>query len=244
VELVGRNPDVIVTAGINAAVAAKRATSTIPIVTATGADLVSLGLVASLRHPGGNVTGMTSITSDLAGKRVELAKTLTPRATRIGILWDDRNPASHLIVRETEAAAGTAGVTLQRAPVRTPADLDRAFAGVARERAGALLIVQSPMFFAHLNRLAQLATRHRLPTIVGSREYAEAGGLVSYGTDYPELFRRAAVFVDKVLKGAKPGDLPVEQPTKFELIVNMKTAKALGVTVPPSLLELADHVIR
>jgi putative tryptophan/tyrosine transport system substrate-binding protein len=212
-------------------------------VTATGADLVALGLVASLRQPGSNVTGMMSITSDLAGKRLELARTVAPRAFRIAILWDDKNPASRLIARETDTAAGTAGVTLQRVPLRAQAELEATFLRVARDRAGVLIIVQSPMFFAHLKRLAQLAMKHRLPTVVGSREYADAGALASYGTDYPDLFRRAAMFVDKILKGANPGELPVEQPTKFELVINLKTAKALGLTMPPSLLLLADRVI-
>jgi ABC-type uncharacterized transport system substrate-binding protein len=243
-ELVGLKVDLIVTGGTNAAVAAKRATSTIPIVTATGADPVAVGVAASLRQPGGNVTGVTSITSELAGKRLEILRTVAPGASRIAILWDERNAASRLAVDGTEAAAKTANVTIRSVPVRSPAEIEAAFATVDRDRAGALGIVPSPMFFSHRKRFAELALKHRLPTVVGSREYVEAGGLVSYSPDYPDLFRRAATFVDKILKGARPADLPIEQPTKFELVINLKTAKALGLTIPPSLLGRADEVIQ
>jgi putative ABC transport system substrate-binding protein len=243
-ELVGLKVDLIVTGGTNAAVAAKRATSTIPIVTATGADPVAVGVAASLRQPGGNVTGVTSITSELAGKRFEILRTVAPGASRIAILWDERNAASRLAVDGTEAAAKTANVTIRNVPVHSPAEIEAAFATVDRDRAGALSIVPSPMFFSHRKRFAELALKHRLPTVVGSREYVEAGGLVSYSPDYPDLFRRAATFVDKILKGARPADLPIEQPTKFELVINLKTAKALGLTIPPSLLARADEVIQ
>ena len=242
-ELVGLKVDVIVTGGQNAALAAKRATATIPIVTATGTDPVALGLAASLRQPGGNVTGMTSISSELASKRLELLRIVAPRASRIAILWDERNPASRLSVAGTESAAKPAGLTIQSVPVRTPAEIEGAFATLIRDRAGALIIVPSPAIFSHRKRFVELATKHRLPTIVGSREYVEAGGLASYGPDYPDQFRHAAVHVDKILKGAKPADLPVEQPTKFELVINLRTAKALGLTIPPSLLQRADQVI-
>jgi len=242
-ELVGLKVDVIATGGANAAIAAKRATSTIPIVMATSTDPVELGLISGLRQPGGNVTGMTSIQSGLAAKRLELVKIIVPRASRIAILWDETNPGSRLAVHETKAAAGTVGLTIQAVPVRGVATLEAAFATLVRDRPGALDIVPSPMLFSHRQRLAELAMKHRLPTVVGSREYAEAGGLASYGADYPELFRHAATLVDKILKGAKPSDLPVEQPTKFELVINLKTAKALGLTIPPSLLGRADHVI-
>jgi putative ABC transport system substrate-binding protein len=243
-ELVGLKVDLIVTGGSNAAIAVKRATSTIPIVMASGSDPVAVGLVASLQQPGGNVTGMTSINSELAAKRLELLRIVTPRASGIAILWDERNPASRLAVHETEAAAKTAGLTIHSVPARSPAGLEAAFATVVRDRAGALITVASPLLFSHRKRLAELAVKHRLPTLGGSREYVEAGGLASYGTDYPDLFRRAATFVDKILKGAKPGDLPVEQPTKFELVINLKTAKALGLTIPQSLLGRADEVIQ
>jgi putative ABC transport system substrate-binding protein len=243
-ELVGLKVDVIVTGGTNAAVAVKRATSTIPIVTATGSDPVGVGLVASLRQPGGNVTGMTTLNSELAAKRLEFLRIVVPRAARIAILWDESGPGYRLAVQETEAAAKTAGFTIQSVPVRSPAGLEAAFATMVRGRAGALSIVPSPMFFPHLKRLAELAVKHRLPTVVGLREFVEAGGLVGYAADVPDLFRRAATFVDKILKGAKPGDLPVEQPTKFELVINLKTAKALGLTIPHSLLLRTDQVIQ
>jgi len=242
-ELVGLKVDVIVTGGQNAALAAKRATATIPIVTATGIDPVALGLAASLRQPGGNVTGMTSISSELASKRLELLRIVAPRASRIAILWDERNPASRLSVAGTESAAKPAGLTIQSVPVRTPAEIEGAFATLIRDRAGALIIVPSPAIFSHRKRFVELATKHRLPTIVGSREYVEAGGLASYGPDYPDQFRHAANHVDRILKGARPGDLPIEQPTKFELVINLRTAKALGLTIPPSLLQRADQVI-
>jgi putative ABC transport system substrate-binding protein len=242
-ELVGLKVDVIVTGGTNAAVAAKRATATIPIVMVSGSDPAALGLVASLREPGGNVTGMTSISSELAGKRLELLRIVTPRASRIAILWDERDPASRLALDGTEVAAKTAGLTLHSIPVSSSAGFEAGFATVVRGRAGALIVDWSPVFFAHRKRIAELAVKHRLPTVGASREFVEVGGLVGYGPDYSDLSRHAATYVDKILKGAKPGDLPVEQPTKFELVINLKTAKALGLTIPPSLLGRADQVI-
>jgi putative ABC transport system substrate-binding protein len=243
-ELVGLKVDVIVTAASTSALAAKRATATIPIVMATGADPVAVGLVASLRQPGGNVTGMTSINSELAAKRLDLLKTLAPRASRIAMLWDERDAGSRLGVQETEAAAKTAGLTIQTVPVGNASGLEAVFATVVRGGAGALIIISTSRLFSYRKRLAELAVKHRLPTVVGFREFAEAGCLASYGTDYPDLFRRAATFVDKILKGAKAADLPIEQPTKFELVINLKTAKALGLTIPPSLLGRADDVIQ
>ena len=242
--LVSLKVDLIVTGGSNAAVAAKRATSTIPIVMATGSDPVAVGLVTSLRQPGGNVTGMTSINSELAGKRLELLRNVAPRASRIALLWDKRDPGARLGADGTEAAAKTAGLTIHSVPVDSVAGLEAAFATVVRDRAGAVIILSTARLFSYRKRIAELALKHRLPTVVGSREYVEAGGLASYGTDFPDLFRRAAVYVDKILKGAKPADLPVEQPTKFELVINLKTAKALGLTIPPSLLGRADQVIQ
>ncbi len=243
-ELVGLKVDIIVTGGQVAAIAAKRATSTIPIVMGTGSDPVAVGLVASLRQPGGNVTGLTSINSELSGKRLELLTTLAPRASRIAILWDERDPGSRLNVDETEAAAKTAGLTIDRVAVGSAAGLEAAFAAVIRGRAGALIIASTARLFSYRKRIAELAVKHRLPAVAGLREYVEAGSLASYGTDYPDLFRRAAVYVDKILKGAKPGDLPMEQPTKFELVINLKTAKALGLTISQSLLGRADEVIQ
>jgi putative ABC transport system substrate-binding protein len=243
-ELVGLKVDLIVTAGAGAAVAAKRATSTIPIVMATGSDPVATGLVTSLRQPGGNITGLTSINSELAAKRLELLKNVAPRALRIAILWDETDAGSRLGEQETEAAAKTVGLTILSVPVGSTAGLEAAFATMVRGRAGALVVVSTSRLFSHRKRIAELAVKHRLPTVVGYREFVEAGGLASYGTDYPDLFRRAAVYVDKILKGAKPADLPIEQPTKFELVINVKTAKALGLTLPQSLLGRADELIQ
>jgi putative ABC transport system substrate-binding protein len=243
-ELVGLKVDVIVTAATVSALAAKRATGAIPIVMATGADPMAVGLVANLRQPGGNVTGMTTINSELAAKRLELLRIVAPRTSRIAILWDEKGSAFGLAVKDTEAAARRAGVTVQSVPVGSPAEIEAAFATVVRGSAGALSIAPSPMFFSNRKRLADLAVKHRLPTIVALREYAAAGGLISYGADNAGMFRSAAVFVDKILKGAKPADLPMEQPTKFDLVINLKTAKALGLTIPPSLLGRADEVIQ
>jgi putative ABC transport system substrate-binding protein len=243
-ELVGLKVDLIATGGQSAAIAAKRVTSTIPIVMATGSDPVALGIVASLRHPGGNVTGLTSINSELTAKRLDLLRNLAPRASRIAIMWDETDTGSRLGEQEVEAAAKTAGLTIHSVPVGSAAGLDATFAAMVRGRAGALMVVSTARLFSYRKRIAELAVKHRIPSVVGLREYVEAGSLASYGTDYPDLFRRAAVYVDKILKGAKPGDLPVEQPTKFELVINLKTAKALGLTIPPSLLGRADEVIQ
>jgi putative tryptophan/tyrosine transport system substrate-binding protein len=243
-ELVGLKVDLIVTGGQSAAIGAKKATSTIPIVMASGSDPVAVGLVASLRQPGGNVTGMTTINSELAAKRLEFMRIVAPRASRIAILWDERSPGARLTVDGTEAAAKTAGLIIQSVPVGSAAGLEAAFATVVRGRAGALIVVGAAKLFSYRKRIAELAVKHRLATVVSTREYAEAGCLVSYGVDNPDMFRRAAVYVDKIRKGAKPGDLPIEQPTKFELIINLKTAKALGLTIPQSLLARADEVIQ
>jgi ABC-type uncharacterized transport system substrate-binding protein len=243
-ELAGLKVDLIVTAATVSALAAKRATSTIPIVMATGADPMAAGLVANLRQPGGNVTGMTTINSELAAKRLELLRIVAPRASRIAILWDEKGSTFGLAVEDTEAAARRAGFTVHSVPVSGPAEIDAAFATVVRDRARALSIAPSPMFFSNRKRLADLAVKHRLPTVVALREYGVAGGLISYGADDAGMFRGAAVFVDKILKGAKPADLPIEQPTKFELVINLKTAKALGLTIPQSLLQRADEVIQ
>jgi putative tryptophan/tyrosine transport system substrate-binding protein len=243
-ELVAAKVDVLVTAGNPAALAAKQATSSIPIVTANGPDPVELGLAASLARPGGNVTGVTSISSELSAKRLGMLKELIPHVSRMAALWDRAARGSALNVRDTEVAARSLGIALQSVAVRAdPRDYDTAFVDMKRDGAGAVIVVQSSAFFAGYPRISDLAIKHRLPSVGGSKEYPEAGGLISYGADYPDLFRRAAVFVDKILKGAKPADLPVEQPNKFELVINMKTAKALGLTIPPSLLQRADQVI-
>jgi putative ABC transport system substrate-binding protein len=243
-ELVAAKVDILLTAGNPAALAAKQVTSSIPIVTANGPDPVELGLAATLARPGGNVTGVTSISSELSAKRIGLLKELIPQVSRVAALWDRAARGSALNVRDTEVAARSLGIGLQSVAVRPdPRDYDAAFVAIKRDGAGAVIVVQSSAFFAGYQRLSDLALTHRLPSVGGSKEYPEAGGLMSYGADYPDLFQRAAVFVDKILKGAKPADLPIEQPTKYELVINLKTAKALGLKIPPSLLLRADQVI-
>jgi len=243
-ELVRLKVDAIVTAGTPTAQAARQATATIPIVMATGSDPVGLGLVASLARPGGNLTGVTSLTGELSAKRLQLARELVPGASRLAILGDAGSAAFASIVRQTEVAARALGVRLHAVGVRSAAELDGAFSTMARERPAVLLVNPDPTLFEQRRRLADLAVKHQLPTVHGQREYAEVGGLIAYGANRPEMFRRAAVYVDKILKGAKPGDLPIEQPTKFELVVNLGTAKALGLTIPQSVLLRADETIQ
>jgi putative tryptophan/tyrosine transport system substrate-binding protein len=243
-ELIDGKVDVLVTAGTEAALAAKQATSSIPIVMATGGDPVKLGLVASLARPGGNVTGVISLIRELTGKRFELLKQLIPRASRVAILRDPENRSSALSARDAESVAKSLGVVVQSVGVRGPRDLDAAFLAMKRARTDAVICAENTLFIADRQRIADLALMHRLPIMAAAKEYAQAGALISYGTDYLDLFRRAAMYVDKILKGAKPGDLPIEQPTKFELVINLKTAKALGLTIPPSLLGRADEVIQ
>jgi len=242
-ELVRLQVNVIVTGGGEAARAAKQATTTIPIVMGSGADPVQLGLVASLGQPGGNVTGVTSLSSELISKRLQLLRELLPKVSRVAVLSDE-TPNSRMSVRDTEAGARMLSIEIYPVGARDPNQLDRAISGARRERAGALMIIASPSLFIERRRIADLALKYRLPTAVGGREYAEAGGLFSYAVSYPGLFRRAAVYVDKILKGAKPADLPVEQPTQVELVINLKTAKALGLTIPQSLLRRADEIIQ
>ncbi len=244
-ELVRLKVDIIVAVPTPAAAAAKNATETIPIVMISVGDPVGLGLIASLARPGGNVTGLTySAGMEIFGKGLELLKETVPKVRRVAILSNPGNPAQPLMIREVNVAARSLGVQLQLLEARGPNEFDGAFAAMAKERVGALLVVADSMFIAHRTRLADLAARSRLPAAYGFRESVEAGGLMSYGPSVPDLFRRAATFVDKILKGAKPADLPVEQPTKFELVVNLKTARALGLTIPQSVLIRADEVIR
>lgn len=242
-EMVNLKVDIVVTASSQAALAAKRATNSIPIVTATGVDPVALGLVASLARPGGNVTGVTSIASELGGKRLELLKQLIPRASRVAVLRDVDNHASALQLRDTETAARAMGVVVHGVGVRGLENFDAAFLAIMRDHSEAVILLENTVFMANRRRLADLALMHRLPLVAISTEYAQAGALASYGTDYPDLFRRAAEYVDKILKGAKPADLPIEQPDKFGLVINLKTARALGLTIPPSLLQRADQLI-
>ncbi len=240
-ELVRRKVDVIVTGGGDAGRAAQQATATIPIVMASGNPL-ELGLVTSLARPGGNLTGVATLSIELSAKRLELAREVVPAASRLAILGDT-NTNSISSVRETQAAAQALGVHLNAVRVRGLTELDGAFSTIARERPAVLLVTTSPMFFGERQRLAALAVKHRLPTVFGSPEYAQAGGLIAYGADLADGFRQAPIFVDKILKGARPGDLPIEQVTKIRLVVNLKTAKALGLTIPPHLLARADDTI-
>jgi putative ABC transport system substrate-binding protein len=242
-ELVRLQVNVIVTGGGEAARAAKQATATIPIVMASGADPVQLGLIANLAHPGGNVTGVTSLSSELIAKRLQLLRELLPKVSRVAVLSDE-TPNSKMSVRDTEAGARILNIEIYSVGARDQNQLDRAVSSARRERAGALMVIASPSMFIERRRIGDLALKYRLPTAVGGREYAEAGGLFSYAVSYPGLFRRAAVYVDKILKGAKPADLPVEQPTQVELVINLKTAKALGLTIPQSLLRRADEIIQ
>jgi putative ABC transport system substrate-binding protein len=243
-ELVALKVDVIVTSGTPASLAAKQATRTIAIVMAQLADPVGAGLVASLGRPGGNVTGLTTQDADLGGKRLEMLLQVVPKVSRFAVLIDETSPGSMLIARGTQVAAQSLGVQLQSLGVRGPEELDSAFSAMKEARAGALIVESSSLLFTSRTRLADLALKNRLPTMFAQREYAEAGGLMAYSADFSDLFRRAATFVDKILKGAKPADLPVEQPTKFDFVINLKTAKALGLTIPPSLLQRADEVIQ
>ncbi len=244
-ELVRLKVDIIVGAGgTPPAAAAKNATGTIPIVMIAVGDPVGQGLIASLARPGGNVTGVTlNAGLEIVGKQLELLKETVPKVRRVAILSNPANPAHAPSIREVKVAARSLGVELQLLEARGPDEFDGAFAAMAKERVGALLVVLDPMFNLHRTRLADLAAKSRLPAAYGFRENVAAGGLMSYGSSMRDLFRRSATFVDKILKGAKPADLPVEQPTKFELVINMKTAKALGLTIPQALLIRADEVI-
>jgi len=199
-------------------------------------DPVGNGLVASLARPGGNVTGTSFVTSAIIGKQLELLKQIAPHASRVGILLNPANPGHPLALQEANAAAHSLAAQLQPVQARGPAELERAFAAMTTQRAGAVFVPWDGTFLVHLARIVQLASKHHLPALYGQRGYVDAGGLAAYGPSAPEAFRRAATYVDKILKGAKPADLPVEQPTKFELVINLKTAKTLGLTIPPALL--------
>jgi ABC-type uncharacterized transport system substrate-binding protein len=244
-ELVRLRVDLILVPSTPTALAAKNATTTIPLVTVAVGDPVALGLVSTLARPGGNITGLTStIGPEIAGKQLELLKETVPKVFRIALLWNPSTPGNALALREAEIAARTLGVGVQSLEARSLNDFDRAFAAMTAKRAGALLVLGDVMFSTHRIRLADLAAKSRLPAMYSAREYVEAGSLMSYGASNPDLFRRAATYVDKILKGARPADLPVEQPTKFELVINLKTAKALGLTIPRSVLGRADEVVQ
>jgi putative ABC transport system substrate-binding protein len=242
-ELVRLNPRVIVSTPLPAHLAVRKATSEIPIVMATGADPVGFGLVASLSHPGGNVTGLANFAEMLASKQIDLLREMLPRVTRFGLLVNVTNPLHVPQLRETKIAAETAGILLVPVEVSSPDKLDSAFATLGTERVEALLVPPDTSFYSRRREIAELAARGRLPAIYGYREHVEVGGLMSYGPDISDQYRRAAIYVDKILNGAQPAELPVEQPTKIELVINLKTAKALGLTVPPSMISRADEVI-
>jgi putative tryptophan/tyrosine transport system substrate-binding protein len=243
-ELVRLKVDVIVTNTDVAIAAVKQQTQTIPIVMANSTDPVGTGFVASLARPGGNITGLTGISPELSAKRLELLKEVVPGLSRVAIMWNPDVRGAVLDHKETQSAARSLGLQLQSVEVSRADDFERAFSRLTTGRAEALIVVASSLAFANRDQLASLADKHRLPAMYGRREYVDAGGLIAYGSNLAEHWRRAATYVDKILKGAKPGDLPVEQPTEFELVINLKTAKALGLTIPPSLLRRADEVIQ
>jgi len=242
-ELVALKVTVIVTSGVAAASAAQHATSTIPIIMASGTDQVSMGLVSSLARPGSNVTGVSSLTSELAGKRFELLRELVPKSSQLGIIWHTDNPASTPSVRDTESAATKARVAFRSFGIRNASELPEIFAAMSRDKIDAIFVVNSPFIYAQRKAIIELAQKHRIPAIYGAAEYVDAGGLVAYAPSYPDMFKLAAVYVDKVLKGANPATLPIDQPTKIDLIINAKAAKALGITIPQAMLARADRVV-
>ena len=243
-ELVRLKPDVIVTPGTPASVAAKQATSTIPIVFAGVADAVGAGLVANFARPGGNITGLTGISAELGGKRLELLKEVTPKASRVAVLYNPADRSNVLVLKELQESAPALRLTLQPLGVRGPGEFEGAFVAMSRKRAHALFGAAGILTTEHRKAIVDLAAKSRIPAMWGERQFVVAGGLMSYAVNFYDQVRRAATYVDKILKGAKPADLPVEQPTKFELVINLKTAKALGLTIPPSLLQRADQVIQ
>ena len=243
-DLVRLPVDAIVVDGILTIRAAQHATTTIPIVMAVIGDPVGAGLVASLARPGGNITGLSLMLPEVSGKRLELLREAVPQFSHVAVLWNPEVHDSRVVFEETQTAAQALGLHLQSREVRSPAEFDQAFAAMTRAHADALVVISNALFFSHRRQLAELTVRHRLPAMFHSREYAEAGGLMAYGANGEDLYRRAATYVDKLLKGAKPADLPIEQPTKFEFVINLKTAEALGLTIPPLVLFQADEVIK
>ena len=243
-ELVRLNVDIIVVGGGNATLAAKNATKTIPIVMGTASDPVGTGLVASLARPGGNITGSTHISPDLSGKRLELLKEAIPKLNRVAVLTYHDNPAATLMLKETETAAQSLGLQLQILEVRGSNELENAFGVAKKGRAEAMNVLSSAFLSAERKKIVELASKGQLPAMYFDSQFVESGGLMSYGANIADLFRRAATYVDKILKGAKPADLPIEQPTKFELIINLKAAKQIGLTIPPNVLVRADKVIK
>jgi putative tryptophan/tyrosine transport system substrate-binding protein len=242
-ELVRLNVDVIVAAGTLAPLAAKRATAKIPIVMTSAGDPLGTKLVSGLARPGGNITGLSLMSPDISGKRLELIKQIVPDVARVAIMWNASNPYPALVFGQTENAARQLKLAVQSLEVRTPDNVKSALEAAVREKANALITVEDPLTVSYRKQIADFAAKNRLPTMSGLREYVDAGGLLSYGPALADSYRRAAGYVDKILRGAKPSELPVEQPTKFELVVNLKTARTLGLTIPPDMLAIADAVI-
>src|SRR5713226_1611584 len=243
-ELVRLKMDVLVAEGAPAAHAAKNATSVMPIVIGNAADRVGTGLVASLARPGGNITGLSDFNLAVVTKRLELLKEVVPSVSRVAVLLNPANPTNPLQLKEIQAVAPTLGVALLSMDAKEADDIDRAITTIRKERAGALMVIGDPMLGTNAKRIAELAVKGRMPAIYGTSPNVDAGGLMSYGTNFDDLYRRAATYVDKILKGAKPADLPVEQPLKFELVINLKAAKQIGLTIPPNVLVRADKVIK
>ena len=242
-ELARLQPDIILSVGTPATRAAERATQTIPIVFTRIADPIGLGLIPSLARPGGNLTGVSLLATDLSSKWLEFLIMAVPDAKRVGVLWDPSFPASGPQLKEIEQAAPSLSVDVAPAGVSGPEEFERSLQAILEQHAGAVIVLPSPVFAENLQTIAELTVKARLPAMFGRREHVDAGGLISYGTNYADMYRRAAAYVDKILKGAKPADIPVEQPTKLELVINLKTAKALGLTIPYTLLGRADEVI-
>lgn len=235
--------DAIVTAAAPSALAAQTATRSIPIVVLDPGDPVGLGLVASLARPGGNITGVSSIAPALAAKRLALLKEVVPATVRVVVLANAAIPPAEIAMRELEATAKVLGVQIQSVPIKGVKGIEQAFGEIARQHADGILVFPDPLTFSNEVTITGFALKSRIPALYGAMEFVQAGGLMSYGPSYPEMFRRGANYVDRILKGAKPGDLPIEQPTRFEFVVNLKTAKALGLTIPQSVLQRADQVI-
>ena len=242
-DLVRLKVDVIVASVNTDALVAQKATRAIPIVMVSAGDPVATGLVESLARPGGNVTGLSQMTVEIVGKRLELLKEMVPRLSRVAVLWNPQGAFSPVAWKEIQLPARQLGIHLHSLEVRSPSEFDKALEDATQARAGALFIIADPVIVTNLKRIADLAAKSRLPSIFQLSEFADSGGLVAYGPDLADMYRRAATYVDKILKGAKPGDLPIEQPTKFELVINLKTAKAIGLTIPQNLLFRADRVI-
>ncbi len=242
-ELIQLKVNLLVASGTPASLAAKRATGTIPIVLVEVADPVGSGLVPSLGRPAGNITGLSLLGTGIYGKQIQILKEAVPKLSRLALLWNPANPVQHTILKETQAAARAQGLTFLPLSAQSPNDFERAFAAAIKEHANGLIVTADVLFVNHRARIAELAAKHRLPAMYRYREFVTAGGFIAYGPHLLEMYRRAATYVDKILKGAKPADLPVEQPMRFEVVINMKTAKALGLTIPQSVLIRADQLI-